>query len=124
MFRYVRQFSLYLLSGGAAATIDVGGYFVLLHLGVFYLTANVISGMMGFITSFLLNKYVVFGKRPNFVNHLGRYILVDLTNIAILTVLLYIAVEYAGIDKGTAKFLVYAPVILWNFFAYKFLVYV
>src|SRR3989344_4445602 len=124
MFLYARQFSLYLLSGGAAATIDVGGYLFLLHFNVYYLTANIISGVMGFIASFLLNKYVVFDKRRDFINHLGRYILVDLTNIGILTIFLYIAVEYAGIDKETSKFLVYVPVIFWNFFVYKFLVYV
>ena len=95
-----------------------------MHFGVWYVAANIVGGILGFFASFLLNKYVVFKKKDSFCKHLGRYFMVDMINLAVLTIILYLLVDYVGIDKGTAKFVAYAPVVLWNYFVYKFIVYV
>ncbi len=114
----------YIGSGAFAAAVDVGSYFLLLQLGVWYIGANIIGGVLGFFAAFLLNKYIVFQKKNAFGRHLIRYFLVDMINVAILSVFLYLLVDFGSMDQGMAKFVAYAPVILWNFFVYKFVVYV
>ncbi|MDD5751782.1 MAG: GtrA family protein [Candidatus Peribacteraceae bacterium] len=121
---HLAKFTLYVLSGCAAAAADLGAYFLLLALGEWYIAASVIGGVVGFCTAFLLHKYVVFQKRQAFMNHLGRYFLVDMLNLAIITGFLYLLVDGAGMDPRPAKFVALAPVVLWNYFVYKFAVYV
>lgn len=119
-----RQFLLYLFSGGAAFVCDFGSYFLLLWLDVWYVAANIISNIIGFFCTFAFHKYFVFGKREAIVNHFVRYCVLNVVNIVAQTVLLYAFVEFLFMDEGTAKFLSWALTIVWNFLAYKFLVYV
>ena len=121
---HLTKFMLYVLSGCTAAAADIGSYFLLLSLGTWYIAASVVSGMIGFFAAFLLHKYVVFQKRSAFMSHLGRYFLVDMANLAIIIGLLYLLVDRGGMDPRPAKFVALAPVVLWNFFVYKFVVYV
>lgn len=121
---HLTTFALYVLSGCTAAAADLGSYFLLLALGEWYIAASVVSGIVGFFAAFLLHKYLVFQKREAFMNHLGRYFIVDMANLAIITGLLYVLVDGVGMDPRPAKFVALAPVVLWNFFVYKFAVYV
>ncbi|PIR53866.1 hypothetical protein COU75_03800 [Candidatus Peregrinibacteria bacterium CG10_big_fil_rev_8_21_14_0_10_42_8] len=121
---HIRRFTMYVLSGFGAAIADIGSYFVFLHFNVWYIAASVMSGILGFATAFLLHKYIVFQKNDAFFKHLVRYFIVDMINLGIITLLLYGLVEHFGMDAGIAKFIALAPVVLWNFFVYKFFVYV
>lgn len=121
---HIRRFTLYVLSGFGAAIADIGSYFVFLHFDVWYIAASVMSGILGFVTAFLLHKYVVFQKNDAFLRHLVRYFIVDMINLGIITLFLFALVEHFGMDAGIAKFVALAPVVLWNFFVYKFFVYV
>jgi putative flippase GtrA len=121
---HYRKFALYMISGFGAAIADLGSYFLLLHFDVWYIAASIVSGIFGFATAFLLHKYIVFQKNDEFMKHLLRYFIVDMINLGIITLILYGLVEHIGIDAGIAKFAALAPVVLWNFFIYKFFVYV
>jgi len=121
---HIGQFALYVLSGGTAAIVDFGGYLLLFNLGMWYLYASIISSVAGFFTTFLMNKYIAFRKRSDFMKHLGRFFLVDMINIAITNLLLVAFVEWFGLGEEIAKFIAMGMVVLWNFFIYKFFVYV
>ncbi|MBI3332451.1 GtrA family protein [Candidatus Peregrinibacteria bacterium] len=114
----------YLMSGGLAVALDFGGYFVLLWLDVYYVTANIVGNILGFFGAFLLHKYFVFGKHDAIVNHFVRYCVINIFNLIAQTALLFVFVEYLHLDEGSAKFISWALTVLWNFFLYKFLVYV
>ncbi len=118
------QFLLYLFTGGSAAAIDIGLFFMLHRLGFFYITASVISGVIGFISAFLLHKYIAFQKHEKIGNHFVRYCILGLLNLCAMTFILYVCVQYLHIPKDIAKIISNASVVLWNFFLYKFLVYV
>lgn len=128
IFHYARahaaQFSLYVLSGGAAAIADFGGYIVLLELGMWYVTASIISSICGFFTAFLLNKFIVFKKKKSLMKHLAKYFIVDMTNTGLSTLLLYLLVEYLGFSEELGKVLAMGSVVFWNFFVYKYVVYI
>lgn len=123
-FPHLTKFAVYLCSGCTAAVVDIGIYFLLLHVGVWYIVANVVGGVLGFFTAFLMHKFIVFQKKDDFLRHLGRYFIVDMVNTGIVTGLLYLLVDMADIDAAPAKFIAIAPMVLWNFFVYKFLVYI
>ncbi len=120
----MRQFIFYLASGVSAAVVDFGMYYLLLYLGAWYVTANLVGGVLGFFAAFLLNKYAVFHKNNDFMKHLGRYFVVDLFNVLLLTLIMYVLVDFWSVDPRISKVISYIPVILWNFFVYKFFVYV
>ena len=124
LLAHIGTFAKYILSGSAAAVADIGSYFLLYSLGIWYIAASVISGVLGFSTAFLLHKYVVFGKRASFLRHLAKYFTVDMINLAITTGFLYILVDMMEFDPRPAKLVALIPVVLWNFFLYKFVVYV
>lgn len=128
MIKFLRahagQFSLYACSGATAVVMDFSTYFLLLHFGVWYVVATFIGGFMGFITAFLLHKYVVFKKGDDFLRHLGRYFLVDCTNNVIMAGILMLLVEHWAVDPRPARLVALIPIILWNFFVYKMFVYV
>ena len=124
LLRHLPQFSLYVLSGGTAAVVDFGSYALLIHMGVWYIAATVTSGVLGFATTFLMNKYVAFKKKNDFMRHLLRFFVVDMANIIVGAVALYALVDGLGMDKQVAKILTMGMVVLWNFFIYKFFVYV
>ncbi|MBU0766679.1 GtrA family protein [Patescibacteria group bacterium] len=121
---HLSKFIMYFLSGSTAAFADIGSYLLMLHIGVWYILASVISGIIGFFTAFLLHKYIVFQKKSKFLKHLRRYFMVDMVNLVIITVFLYALVDFWGIDPAIAKFVALTPVVLWNFFIYRFVVYV
>jgi len=124
LLRHLPQFALYVLSGGTAAIVDFGGYSLLLHFGVWYVTASVISGVFGFATTFLMNKYIAFRKRSAMLRHLIRFCVVDVFNILAITLILIGLVDGLGMEKQVAKLLAMGTVVLWNFLLYKFFVYV
>ncbi|MDD3897304.1 MAG: GtrA family protein [Candidatus Peribacteraceae bacterium] len=121
---HATKFALYSLSGSTAAVADLGSYFLMLRLGVWYLAASVVSGVVGFFTAFLLHKYFVYRKRSAFMKHLLRYFVVDMMNLVVINSFLFVLVDVWDMDPRPAKFVALAPVVLWNFFVYKFAVYV
>ncbi|MCA9370871.1 MAG: GtrA family protein [Candidatus Peregrinibacteria bacterium] len=124
LFPHLATFATYVMSGCTAAVVDIGAYFLLLHVGIWYIIANIAGGILGFFTAFLMHKFVVFQKKNDFLRHLVRYFITDMVNTGVVTGLLYVLVEVAGIAVGPAKFIALVPMIAWNFFVYKFFVYV
>lgn len=122
---HIGQFCLYLISGGLAMLIDFGSFVILIrYLGVWYILASLCGSVLGFFTVFLMHKYIVFKKRERFLRHLAKFFLTDMTNIAITTALLYVFVEFGGIGEEVSKLIIMGMVVSWNFFVYKFLVYI
>lgn len=115
---------LYLVSGATAAVADLGSYTLLLQIGVWYIAASVTGNILGFLTAFLCNKYFVFKKKESFLQHLGRYFVVDFTGSVVSTILLFLLVEHTGLGEEMSKFVSMGSVAAWNFFLYKFFVYV
>ncbi len=120
----VKQFSTYICCGLLAAVADFGSFYLLLQLNVWYVAASVTGSVLGFTTAFLCHKYIVFKKRENFGKHLGKYALVDFLSTGLATLILFALVEYLGFTAEIAKVLSMGSVVFWNFFLYKFFVYV
>lgn len=124
MPKTLKQFATYVVMGSTATIIDIGSYWILLWLGVYFVTASVIGGVLGFLSAFLLHKYVAFKKYDKIAHHFVRFCLLGLWNLFATNVILYVCVRYIGIPDEYAKIVANASVVLWNFFLYKFVVYI
>lgn len=119
-----KQLAAYVLSGGLAAAVDIGLYLLLTRLGFFYVTASVASGVSGFISAFLFHKYGVFKARGQLQRHFVRYCLLGGWNLVAMNLILIACVELLGLSTDASKIVSNGSVVLWNFFLYKFFVYV
>ncbi|MBT3293302.1 GtrA family protein [Candidatus Peregrinibacteria bacterium] len=107
-----------------ALVIDFGSFMILLNVGFWYLGSSIVGSTLGFCTAFLSHKYLVFRKDKKFLKHLGKYALVDLFSTSIATALLFALVEFSPMGEELSKIISMGSVVLWNFFLYKFFVYV
>lgn len=126
--RYIRphlpQFFRYLLSGGSAAALELGSYKLMLLTGIWYLTAAIISSGIGLLSAFTFHKYFVFRKKENTTSHVVRYVILQGLNAIAQIALVYVFVEFVHVEPFLAKILAIGVVVSWNFFLYKFFVYV
>ncbi len=124
-WRY-RQIVKYLISGASAASVTLGGLFVLTHfLGLWYLLSAIISFIAAFFVSFFLQKYWTFcdHDRDFFYGQMALYLFIALTNLALNTALMYLAVDVLGLWYMLAQFLVALLIAIGSFVIYKFVIF-
>ena len=83
-----------------------------------------ISGGVGLLTAFIGHKFFAFKKKQETKRQLVRYALLQGTNYFAQLYMVYAFVEIAGLHPTLAKVLGIGITVSWNFFIYKFFVYV
>ena len=121
---HLPQLFRYLASGGSAAALELGSYQLMLWKGIWYLTAATVSSGIGLVSAFTFHKYFVFRRKENTGQHVVRYVLLQGANAVAQVAMVYVFVEFAGVHPFLAKILAIGVVVSWNFFLYKFFVYV
>jgi putative flippase GtrA len=112
----------YIISGGLAAFTHLGALYILTdHVGMWFVTANVLAFCFGLIVSFGLQKLWTFGDRRSQGVHRQAlwYALVQVLSLGIDTVLLYVLVTYAGWWYLGAQFLLLILIAVGNFFIFN-----
>lgn len=122
--KHAPQFGKYLLSGGSAAFLELSSYQVMLMLSIDYRLAAAISGIVGLASAFTLHKYFVFQKKEKMGEHGVRYAILQTFNYFAQLGLVTVFVEVFGTGPFVAKVLGIGATVMWNFFLYKFFVYV
>ncbi len=121
---HAKQFLTYLVSGGSAAALQIGTLKALLLLGIDYKIAGLGGSIVGAIAAFIFHKYFVFQKKENTTSHTVRYLILSAFNF-IAQYFLYIGfVSVLHMSPVLAQVLSIGCSVCWNFFLYKFLVYV
>lgn len=118
------QFVAYLASGGAAAILALAFYAVLVQANVWYVAASVLSDALGLLLVFVFNKYLVFQKKEKTIPHVVRYAIVQVANTVIQAAILYVLVQFAGMDKILARIISIGLCVPMNFLLYKYFVYI
>lgn len=121
---HVPQMFRYLMSGGSAAALELGSFQLMQYFGVWYLIAGIVSSGIGLISAFTFHKYFVFKKKENTSSHVVRYLVLQGMNALAQVGLLFVFVEYFDVAPFLGKILAIGVVVSWNFFLYKFFVYV
>ncbi len=118
------QFVRYLFSGGLAAFIDLSTYIILVAMGVDKFIASPVGNITGLLSAFFLHKFIVFRDKKMTHWQFIRYILLQIWNSGAQIAVIWLVVDQMGQDKTVAKILGIGLTVSWNFFLYKFLVYV
>ncbi len=121
---HIPQLLRYLMSGGSAAALELGSFQLMQTAGLWYLAAGIISSCVGLLSAFTFHKYFVFQKKENTGSHVVRYLILQGLNALAQVGLLFVFVEYFGVAPFLGKILAIGVVVSWNFFLYKFFVYV
>ncbi|MDO8528985.1 MAG: GtrA family protein [Nanoarchaeota archaeon] len=117
----LRLFLGYVLFGGIAALVDLGGLYILTEFaGINYLISAVFSYIGGMITNYSLNKVFNFkNKSKKIAKQFGLFTLVALIGLGLNQLILWILVELAGIWYIWAKIISISLIMVWNFFGHK-----
>ena len=118
------QFFRYFFVGGSATVVDFIAYSIALYFfGTYYLIANVISFIFGLAWNHTLSILWVFESKHNRLKEITMVTIISLLGLLWVTILLYIFVEYGGLNEIIAKAFTTIVVLFWNFGMRKFLVF-
>ncbi|MDQ5949275.1 MAG: GtrA-like protein [Patescibacteria group bacterium] len=87
----------FVISGGTSAFVNIAILSLLYYVfHVYYLLASIISFLISFVVSLVLQKFWTFQDRSMVDAHVqaGKYLATSLVGLAINTVILYICVEH------------------------------
>ena len=118
------QILRYLIGGFTAAGAEIGSFQLMLLAGIPYIYGGPVSGLIGILTAFLVQKYFVFKKSGNITGHGIRYALMTGWNYIAQNAVLIGSVELLGVHPLLGKVLSIGLAVSWNFLLYKFFVYV
>lgn len=127
------QLARFLVTGTVNAIIDFTALNLLIKLaGWGLVAANTVSFSLAVIGSYFLNKYWTFADyRPRHLIQLPIFVLISLAGLGISDILVHLGTVTLGqagwwsftINYNIAKAFSAGVVLIWNFSAYKYLVF-
>jgi putative flippase GtrA len=85
--------------------ITICSYIVLVYLGMHYITANILSYILGLVNSYYWNKKWVFKYKESHLTVFVKFIIVNLVVLGINTLTLYLCVQKLEINQYLAQLL-------------------
>ncbi len=98
LLKYFKQYTVvrYIIGGGMSAVVNLSILYILNSLiGVYYLTASIISFMAAFFVSWAFHKFLTFRDHStdNMHKQGALYFLTSLFGLSLNTLILYISVD-------------------------------
>lgn len=131
------QFLKYLFIGGSAALLDFSMFMISLNVlekmqstptgSIFSITpagiANTLGIIVGFLWSFLLNKYWAFRAKGNSTIQFFLVLLLVVFNTAVTSILIGILHYHLLMPPELAKIILQITVVGWNYLIYRHLIF-
>ena len=120
-----KQLIIYFLAGGLMTLAEWLGFWLLVYVcGVHYLVANALLFVLFVPLGMLIFKRAVFkSTRLKMRAELALSFVINLFGLAINSLILWLLVEFAGLESLIAKILTSFLVAFYSFFARKILIY-
>ncbi|MDP4000080.1 MAG: GtrA family protein [bacterium] len=118
--KHARQFVKFVLVGLTTTAINFTVYGLLLIVGVYYLTAAVISFSVATLNSYTWNRIWTFRAGRHHIGKLAKFTVVQLLGLSFNLIGLWLLVEYAGLHEFPAQVLANGVVVMSNFVGNKF----
>ena len=120
----VLQFGSYLVVGGICFSIDIAGFVILRSFGLPILTASAISFITATISNYLLCCAFVFRRgRFSRPEELLRLVAIALVGLALNSAVVWLLAEILGFNPTLAKILAVLPILGWNYFGRRAIVF-
>lgn len=109
----------YVLAGGSSLLLDLSALYVL-HglLGVDLAVSTTVAYLVGLVTNFAINRYVVFSRVLPLGRSAFRYGLLVAVNYA-ATLIVVTVLAHVGVPYLVAKLVAVGATLIWNFVAYQ-----
>lgn len=117
----------YLISGGTGAIVDLACLYALVRfVHLWYLTAAVLAFMIAFSVSFTMQKFFTFNDyaKDTLKRQTALYLAVQVFNLGINTLLMYISVDMLYIHYMLSQILTSGVIAVYSFFIFKHFVFV
>jgi len=112
----------YATSGSSAFAIEYSSFLILFyHYHITAVIANTVSFVLGFTTSFILNRLWVFGQKEQtkqVLHQISLYLVIAFINLAITDIAIHFLVN-AHVPAFIAKIILVIIVACWNFIIFK-----
>lgn len=118
MRKDVIQFIKFGFVGALNTTITFLVYTMLVKVGIYYITANVIGFCAGAANSYSINSRWVFDSKRN-IAEIARFFTISIICLAISSALIYFFVDIASFQKIIAQLFVIPAVMVINFILNK-----
>ena len=126
LYLYNHRVVRFLFSGGLATAANIIPLFVLVHFFyMWYLLAAVFSFITAVAVSFMMQKFFTFNDytREKIKQQTTLYFGIQIFNLCINTLLMYVGVNLLHIQYLLAQVLISGVMAVYNFFVYKHLVF-
>lgn len=126
VYLYKHRIARYLFSGGFATAANIIPLFVLVHFFyMWYLLATSLSFIAAVTVSFTMQKFFTFNDytREKIKQQTALYLGIQIFNLCLNTLLMYIGVDILHIQYIIAQVLISGVMAVYNFFVYKHLVF-
>lgn len=115
LMKYKQQWA-YLVVGGCTTVINYAVYFLLIHLGVYYILSNVLSWVCAVIFAYFANgAWVYKASSKRSWKEAGTFVLSRLFSLGLETLLLFLMVDAAHFGKNASKLIVAVVVVVVNY---------
>jgi putative flippase GtrA len=112
LFRFIR----FGIVGVMNTLITIVSFWILSKIGVGYITANIISYLIGVVNSYFFNSRWVFKVDSKKSSRGVRFLIINLIVLVINTGLLILFVDKVGLNKYIAQILVIGICMVLNYF--------
>ena len=118
---------MYLIFGVLTTVVSFVSYYLLLHVGMHYIGAQIISWVLAVAFAFVVNKIFVFEDKCMMPSALFRqiwqFVAVRIGSGVIETALLWLMVDIMLIGEGIAKIPVAVLTVIINYIASKLFIF-
>lgn len=115
LWKKYSQFIKFSIVGASNTLISFVLYYILVKLGLHYMISNVLAYSAGVINSYILNSTWVFHANSQQGSKIIKFITVNLGALLLSSSLLYICVDFLGINKIISQVIVTLIVLLVNY---------
>jgi putative flippase GtrA len=110
-----RRLFRFAVVGGSNTLVTVVSYSVLIEIGLSYLVAAVIGYAAGILNGYTWNRVWTFETGPFHLPEFSRYVVVQLSGLALNLLLLLVLIEGLDIARGLAEILSVVPIVFLTF---------
>lgn len=118
----IKQLVLYGVIGALSAGVDFAIFNVLtIYAGLYYLTANCLSVMIGIFTSFTLNRTVNFKVTDKVAVRFGLFFVIGMFGLALSNAILWVGIDTYHFSETLTKLVSIFVVAFIQFLFNKFI---
>jgi putative flippase GtrA len=120
--RRLQQLTAYLLTGGAAALVQIGLLYVLTEVfSIWYLYSSAIAFVAAVVLNFLFQKQFTFRESANRSTRwqFTAFFILAVLNLCISTAVLTLLVEFGGVYYILAQIAIIGALAIFNFMIYR-----